>query len=247
MGAHLVYGSGDINSMRFDVVISETHRFSASVTEHPVEKGPNITDNVRAELDTVTLEVFVSNTPIRGEKLINSSFGLVGVRGVISPIKLDIPEYKAPLVPTPGAVFGAIGDAVGSVFGTAKKVEGAQVLQFATPFNSVSEIYAELRSLRDAAQIIKVITPHWDYSSMVITAVDMSRTSAEGVAGARFSIELKQIIQIETKRTTEPVPTQDRAKKAKNKGTKGLVTVSSGESKAYYLKALALDLARPKI
>jgi len=235
MGAYLIYGQGVPSTMRFDVVVSEIHKFSNSVTEHPVEKGPNITDNVRAELDTITLEVFVSNTPINSGNLLKPN-----PRGSFNSLKLDIPEYKAPFAVTPGAAFNAVGNAINSLIGSNKKVDGAITLQFAQPFNAVSEIFTELRKLRDSGEIVKVITANWDYDSMVVASVEMPRTNAEGT-GARFTIELKQIIQVETKRTAEPVPTQVRGKKAKNKGTKGTVPVERGASKAYGL----LDMLAP--
>ena len=243
MGAYLVYGKGVPKTMRFDVVVSETHRFANSVTENPVETGPNVTDNVRAELDTISLEVFVSNAPIGTGNLLKP-----GLRGQYTKLKLDIPEYKAPLAPTPGAVFGAVTDAVGSavdsITGSNKKPDGAVTLQFSQEFDSVAEVLTELRKLRDTAEIVKVITPHWDYSSMVVLSVDMPRTSAEG-DGARFTIELKQILQVETKRTSEPVPTQTRGKKKKNSGTKGAAEPEQGSSKAYEILESAKNYLKP--
>lgn len=57
--------AGAFRTLYFDAVISETQDITSQVTEHPVEKGANITDHVRAEIDRVHLEVFVSNTPNR--------------------------------------------------------------------------------------------------------------------------------------------------------------------------------------
>lgn len=57
--------AGAFRSLFFDAVISETQDITSQVTEHPVEKGANVTDHVRAETDRVHLEVFVSNQPNR--------------------------------------------------------------------------------------------------------------------------------------------------------------------------------------
>ncbi len=54
----------NLDTLRFDVVSQETHKLDNEITEHPVESGANVSDHVRAELDNVTLEVFVSNCPI---------------------------------------------------------------------------------------------------------------------------------------------------------------------------------------
>lgn len=240
--AYLMYGKGVPSSMRFDVVLSETHTSSAAVTEHPVERGPNVTDHVRKQLDSITLEVFVSNTPINTGNLLK-----FGKRGEFSKLKLDIPTYKAPLAPTPGALYGAAGDAIGSavdsVFG-GPKVDGVVALQFQQPFNSTSEIYTELRRLQEEAEIVKVITANWDYDTMVLENVTMTRTPGEG-DGARFSLELRQIVQVDTKRTAEPVPTMPRAKKPKKKGTKGAEPPEQGTSNAYAILEAAKAFVKP--
>ena len=49
---------------QFDAVLSEEHERDAEVTDHSVEQGVAITDHVRPEPDRLTLEVFVSNTPV---------------------------------------------------------------------------------------------------------------------------------------------------------------------------------------
>lgn len=55
---------GQAQSLKFDVVESEEWNLDTTVTEHPVEKGPDIADNVRISLARVTLVVFASNEPI---------------------------------------------------------------------------------------------------------------------------------------------------------------------------------------
>lgn len=63
MGAYLSREDGSI--LAFDVVTLETHAIRNEITEHPVEKGANVTDHVRAEVDSISIEVFVSNSPIK--------------------------------------------------------------------------------------------------------------------------------------------------------------------------------------
>jgi hypothetical protein len=47
-----------------DATLSEDHTFDADVTDHPVEQGANITDNVRPKPFTVAYDCIVSDTPI---------------------------------------------------------------------------------------------------------------------------------------------------------------------------------------
>jgi hypothetical protein len=47
-----------------DVCTEETHELANTVTDHPVEDGANISDHVRPQPDRLTLNCFVSNTPL---------------------------------------------------------------------------------------------------------------------------------------------------------------------------------------
>ena len=47
-----------------DAAINEDHSFDSDVTDHPVETGADITDNIRAKPVQVTLDCVVSDTPI---------------------------------------------------------------------------------------------------------------------------------------------------------------------------------------
>lgn len=53
-----------IDGYPMDLAISETHGFEASVTEHPVERGADMVDHVRARPIEIELECVVSDTPI---------------------------------------------------------------------------------------------------------------------------------------------------------------------------------------
>lgn len=47
-----------------DVFVSEEHALDSDVTQYPVEDGSDITDNVRPKPRTITIEGFVSDTPV---------------------------------------------------------------------------------------------------------------------------------------------------------------------------------------
>lgn len=53
-----------INGFEIDAALTENHSYSSDVTEHPVEKGADITDHVRAKPPTITIEGIVSDTPV---------------------------------------------------------------------------------------------------------------------------------------------------------------------------------------
>lgn len=53
-----------IDGYPIDLFVSEEHAFEADVTEHPVEKGADVTDNRRRKPASVTLEGVVSDSPL---------------------------------------------------------------------------------------------------------------------------------------------------------------------------------------
>jgi hypothetical protein len=91
--AYLVSMDG-LDVIRFDVITQETHTLKNAITENPVESGGNVTDHVRAELDTITLEVFVSNQPIDPQ----DRFSVDGVSGSVSPVFVGVDKTVNVLV-----------------------------------------------------------------------------------------------------------------------------------------------------
>jgi len=219
MGAFLKWlptGSVQFKFMYFDVVTSETHEGSSFISEHPVEKGANVSDHVRDELDKVTLEVFISNAPL----------GMPNTPGVgdgqQQSMPIDAPTYTAPLAPTPGAVFSAIGGAVSSltnlILGKNDKVN-ANVLVFGDT-NYVAQTLEALRDLKASKQMVNLVTSEHLYDSMILENYTLPRDSSSGTGGA-FTLSFKQMRIVESKIVAAPVPTEPRAKVPVARGAKG--------------------------
>ncbi len=64
------YGVG---TLRFDLILSETHNFSSMVTEHNVEDGSIISDHIKNELENGSLTGIISNFTL-------NKFGLISNR-----------------------------------------------------------------------------------------------------------------------------------------------------------------------
>ena len=66
-----------IDGYEIDVTLSEEHFFDNEVTEHPVERGADVTDHVRARPVRITLEGLVSDTPIGDLAIRRKEFTLI--------------------------------------------------------------------------------------------------------------------------------------------------------------------------
>lgn len=75
-----------------DASIEETHVSSALVTDHAVEEGSNITDNVRPENDQITIEMMISNTPVSAPGSHSN-----GARHALTPASLYVSGTKPKL------------------------------------------------------------------------------------------------------------------------------------------------------
>jgi hypothetical protein len=51
--------------LELDVALSEEHQFNNEVTSFPIEDGSNITDHIKLNPEQITIEGFVTNSPIK--------------------------------------------------------------------------------------------------------------------------------------------------------------------------------------
>jgi hypothetical protein len=192
----------------FDVVEKESLKHTATATEHPVEEGANVSDHVKDNLDTVLLDVFVSNTPVRD---VNNLYN-----GQVSGLELKVPKAEKSVAIMPGALMNAGLDALSSLINGPEEWK-AIVLQFPEKFDNVAFVLNTLLDWKSRGVVGKVITTHRTYPSVYITGVEMNRDATTG-DGAAITIELKEIRIVEAKLITAPIPTEERGKTMKSKG-----------------------------
>ena len=57
-----------IGDIAIDCTVTERHTSTATVTEHPVESGSNITDHIRPEPVQLSVNGIITNTPIGAQQ-----------------------------------------------------------------------------------------------------------------------------------------------------------------------------------
>jgi len=207
----------------FDVIESENHESVAEVTDHPVEVGANISDHIRPLPDRLSLTAYTSNQPIFPNPITQ--------RGAISAIKITPATYTIPVEPTPGALYRAGIQALGSLFGPADQT--VNVLTFSAPFNAIWETYEVLRELQTNGVLLRIITPIRFYESMVIERVAAPRSA--GDAGVAFGIDVRRLRVVESGKVEAPPVPQDDVPGGiplQNKGGQGAKPPGEGEDKA---------------
>lgn len=228
MTTRLTYQSGSEKTVPYDVCVSERFENVTVVTEHPVERGSNITDHLREENARVSLEVFVSNHPHTDSVK----------RGKFQNLDIEIPEYRPPLLPTPGSLtrnaVAAVGDLLSG--GAPKPV----TLQFPEEFNRVQELEKLLSELRAKGQLFRVISHAVEVDGLILERVTLHKDGSTG-DGANFSLDLRRIRIVETKQVGLPVPQDLRAVSAVAAGAKAVQAASDLVGKKQSLLRKALD------
>lgn len=227
-------------TLRFDVVISESHQYNTKATEHQVEQGADITDHVRKELDKLTLQVYVSNEPLTSDDMSLSSRPLSAVAWVkvgSKQVKLDTPQWKAPFSLTPGGLTNAIGGAVQGVINAITggggdkeyskdvglyavgKQEGVYLAyQFEKTTNYFRNAMFDLRLIQADAQLIDVVTSTNTFTNMILEEIQLNRDKGTGTSG-NISLTFKQIrvVNSETTKAPQPLASEIRAQKKETK------------------------------
>ena len=55
-----------IGALKIEATLSENHSASSNITKYTVENASNISDHIVNEPETITIEGFISNTPVQG-------------------------------------------------------------------------------------------------------------------------------------------------------------------------------------
>lgn len=188
---------GNLKRVMFDAGVGETHLWTATVTEHPVEKGVAITDHVRPGAFRISLDLWVTNTPIDLPSGADDSF-TEGAQRQTS--RLDL---------TPGAVpldgSARRGDPVGS----------ATTYQWSAQFDRVRKIYDALTNLilNPPVSGITVLTTLATYDSMEIVNISVPRSASTGNNAMHFTLDMQQIRIVESQTVATPAPKVAQAHK----------------------------------
>jgi hypothetical protein len=217
---------GSLQFIEFDATTRETHTSVATVTESPVEKGVNVADHIRNELDKFSCEAVVTNTPIRVPlSNLDGTTGKVRNATLTFPVKNDLP------IAIPGVGAALKGAGVLDSTGTMK----VSVLQFDSPFDRVSSVYHELKTLQETGTLVTLTTSLREYGNMVLRSISAPRASGEG-GMITFSLDFVGIRFVETTRVDAPKNKKTTASKKKNDGSKPYGPPPPEKSVAYSLK-----------
>jgi hypothetical protein len=197
--------AGNSNRFSFDLVVSETWDEDATVTEHPVEQGADVTDHVRVQLRKVELKVWATNEPIDANNwdqatVQTASLDLPGQTWETGPGQVTIPVWDNPIIlrSLAGSLVGLAGGLIGGALGGAKAgmiagdiaalvgLEAAFLLDPASVSPDTIQTDAGLLPKKNATQSVQV--QQWpggsdgtDYVAMTIAKLQLLKNTAQQI------------------------------------------------------------------
>jgi len=147
-------GTDTLVILEVDAVMSESHEVMATLTDHPVERGADLSDHKRPGQRRYRLEGLVTNTPIGSVPLSGENSSANGVTGTVrdSPAKASVLQFSER--------FDRLRDVLDALTAL---TETAQLVTVTT----------DVRTYEDA-QIVSVVAPR-DATDSITFTVDITQ------------------------------------------------------------------------
>jgi hypothetical protein len=254
--------SGELRVIDFDIITGEDHNISATISEHPVEEGANISDHVRPNLTRVQLKGVASDTPIgltyaTGVKVdgalqdgvyvqrevpgrTSRQLTAWNIRGGYSPLTVPgrVPFISGLTVPTNGFQAPFVPpEFFPAEWGFESTSVSGYFLEFATKLKRVEGIFRQLEALCLLGIPVDLTTDVRWYPRMLISSVTAPK---DGTSSMEFTIQLQELRTAKTARATvtrrQAKPVEKRAEETASQGKKvagiNIPVLNSGASLA---------------
>lgn len=189
----------------FDATLLEEFSRSAEVTRFPVEDGSVLSDHYQPQPRAITLEVQVTDTPVRPRKRIDGKTSAINEPiGIERPLYLDLPLNPAP-------VTGVTGPRIirGNVERFPKQ-RTVPILQFDGEVYRTVDAFLMLDELMQTGQLVDILLfREVEYTDMVIVNVNAPRDADSG-STLTFTIDLVQVVFASTETGASPQPKEKK-------------------------------------
>jgi len=192
--AEIVFETADgtLIAVLADAVRSETHRLEATATEHAVERGAAITDHVRAARDVLSLEITITDSPIRQILVGDRGVAAFEATGDFRDVDLDLPARQA-------ASRYARGGPPAEGLQTEERAAASARAQIwqpdADPVTRTIDSWSTLLAARDGAWLAQIVTELRTYESMVLVSAETTRTA---VRWLEITLDFAEVQQVST-------------------------------------------------
>lgn len=202
-----------VQLIEMDAIISEGISESVSITSHPIEDGSQLSDHVSENPVKLTMDCFVTNTPVRAPS--NQNDGIVGVKESILLAVLDrAPKRRA----------GGPRDGEPAPEQSSTVEYRSTVLSFPDTMKRVKSVFDLLTERMYDGQLFTVNTSIRSYNDMMLESVE---TLIEAKGGN--SITMKLVFVKVTIVSTVEVKAKPATQRAKKKDSPGPQSTTDAE------------------
>lgn len=191
-----------------DATVSESPTYEATPTDHPVEKGSDITDHIIIKPISLKIDGVISETPLTLSAALSS------------------------LTTTAGSAGGQLaGGFLGQIGGLAATV-GAGKLGSKIFGNNQSPVTIARQQLRDLllkGRLHRIVTKYEVFENMILTSLSFTRDSSTG-GSIRFSATARQIVIVASETVTLANIARDTAHTAGAKAKLGQQQATSASA-----------------
>jgi hypothetical protein len=191
---------GVVQYLDFDATLLEEYSRAAEVTTYPVETGGSLSDHIQPQQRALSLEVFVSDTPIinrasrqeTGDERARPATGLISARDLTQHLR----DHREPVIGLPSQRL---------IQGNLQRVRkpgqrSANLLSFAGGVTRVVDVFDELTLLQNSRQVVSVLLfETHTYDNMAITNLSAPRAPDNG-SGLTFQIDLIEMVPAEVEK-----------------------------------------------
>lgn len=217
-----VDAAGKASTVIVDASPARTHTVSAQATEHPVEQGVAVTDYIRPMPRRLSVDCFITNTPIGAPPSIaDDASGGAGIQSEVTTVRLTpkVTNYlRGPRQPI-----------------------DVTMLDFLERFDRVKGSFVSLAQAVLGGALFRVTTAESDYANMAALSM-VVQTTPTAASALQFTMEFQEIRIVSTR--TVAVPARKAKKDAGVKVAKQ-VDPASAQGKATRQSFLSADVSGP--
>ena len=253
-------GSGATQVLNVDVVMSLSDKRSAKLTDYVVETGSVITDHVVIQPETLSMDLIVTQTPLRGPGMTLQKLGIESTSQQLAPQQypLNVPPsrfqpggflllsqgLRTVITAGANALLGAVGLAApdgsrmtGSVVRLVSTSANPTTLQADAKVDRVVAVHDQLVSIMEGKLLVTVSFKGKLYVDYLITDIDLSHQAGAFGRGS-FKVQARAFRTVTGVAAQLPSPADFRAKASVKKGNKPGITPDPDPTKAAQAQSL---------
>lgn len=221
-------------SLTLPIWKSEALTLSAAASSHPTESGEPITDHVTVANAKGSVDVHLSNTPIRaneyGGAYADTDLAVPTLITFARTYTVKVPKFTA--IPGPFEIGGIARAGLGLLSSPDFNIDGTdtrqeyrnvkgKVLRWPTEFDVCADVLDKLDALRTSRTLVDIVMSFRTVTGVVLTNIAPTRSVETGGKSLAITIAFDRMRVVNTQRVAAPAATEPRAQPKTAKGAPG--------------------------